>query len=174
MLELIEQALDFVVALRIGDKLPSELNGGNASWDANEQDRKIAASRVRFNLTRCVFARMGKNIAVSGGGSPGWEDTGKNRELLKQAIDDAVTLISGTDAAEITDRTCVDLRRDGLYRDDASYLEPQHRANPRKTASDADRPGSDQPAGNLQAGPVAGNPRLEGNPEPVRRRGCSP
>lgn len=120
MLELIEQALDFVVALRIGDKLPSELNGGNASWDANEQDRKIAASRVRFNLTRCVFARMSKNIVVSGGGSPGWEDTGKNRELLKQAIDDAVTLISGTDAAEITNRT-------SLLCDEMAYIETMRR-----------------------------------------------
>jgi hypothetical protein len=31
MLILIEQALDYVVSLRLGDKLPSELNGGAAS-----------------------------------------------------------------------------------------------------------------------------------------------
>ncbi len=105
MLELIEQALDFVVALRIGDKLPTELNGGQASWDPNEQDRKIAVSRVRFNLVRCVFARMGKSVAITGGGAPGWEETSKNRDILKEAIEGAATQVSGTDVAEITTRT---------------------------------------------------------------------
>src|ERR1700677_2568654 len=41
MLGLIEQALEFVVALKLGDKLPSELNGGVASWDPTDQDRRI-------------------------------------------------------------------------------------------------------------------------------------
>ena len=45
MLTLIEQALDFVVSIKIGDKLPSELNGGAASWEPTAQDRRIAASR---------------------------------------------------------------------------------------------------------------------------------
>jgi hypothetical protein len=120
MLVLIEEALDFVVALRIGDKLPSELNGGNASWDANEQDRKIAASRVRYNLVRCVFARLNKSVSITGGGAPGWEESGKNRELLKQAIDDAATLIKGTDAAEISNRTA-------LICEEMAYIETMRR-----------------------------------------------
>src|SRR5580658_2335622 len=60
MLTLIEEALDFVVSIKLGDKLPPELNGGTASWEPTEQDRRIANSRVRKNMVRCVFARMGK------------------------------------------------------------------------------------------------------------------
>src|ERR1700761_7085068 len=46
MLGLIEQALDFVVSIRLGDKLPSELYGGEASWEPSAQDRRVAASAV--------------------------------------------------------------------------------------------------------------------------------
>jgi hypothetical protein len=104
MLNLIEQALDYVVAIKLGDNLPSELNGGEASWEPNEQDRRIAASRVRFNLVRCVFARMGKSLTMTGGGAPGWEDESKNRALLQQAISDAATQLDGTDLADVTAR----------------------------------------------------------------------
>lgn len=71
MLILIEPALDFVVAIKPGDKLPPELNGGTASWEPTEQDRRIANSRVRHNMVRCVFARIGKPVRISGGGAPG-------------------------------------------------------------------------------------------------------
>ena len=70
MLELIEQALDFVVAVRLGDKLPSELNGGEASWEPNEQDRRIAASRVRHNLVAAsspVWAKASPSAQRRGG-----------------------------------------------------------------------------------------------------------
>ena len=59
MLSLIEQALEFVVSLKLGDKLPSELNGGAASWEPDTQDRRVADSRVRHILVRCIFARQG-------------------------------------------------------------------------------------------------------------------
>src|SRR4051794_25196606 len=66
MLSLIEQSLDFVVSLRLGDTLPSELSGGQASWEPTEQDRRIAASRVRHNFVRCVFARLGEGETIKG------------------------------------------------------------------------------------------------------------
>src|ERR1700733_11797536 len=43
MLKLIEQALDFVVSVRLGDKLPSELYGGQASGERAAQERSVAA-----------------------------------------------------------------------------------------------------------------------------------
>jgi hypothetical protein len=88
----------------LGDKLPSELNGGQASWEPNEQDCRIALSRVRHNLVRCVFARMGKTIAITGAAVPGWEEDPKNRVLLQQAIAGAATQLDGTDVAEVTER----------------------------------------------------------------------
>ncbi|MDR3533757.1 MAG: hypothetical protein P4L90_24745 [Rhodopila sp.] len=120
MLNLIEQALDFVVAVRLGDKLPSELNGGEASWKPNEQDRKIAISRVRHNLVRCVFALMGKSVTISNGGVPGWEEEPENRELLNQAITGATAQIDGTNAAEIVARAA-------LISDELAYVESMRR-----------------------------------------------
>jgi hypothetical protein len=104
MLKLIEQSLSFVAFLRLGDKLPSELSGGQASWDPTDGDRRLAASRVRHNLVRCVFAQVGKSAAVKGGMVAGWEDETANRALLKEAISAAVTLVEGTDEAAITAR----------------------------------------------------------------------
>jgi hypothetical protein len=122
MLALIEQALDFVVALRIGDRLPSELNGGEASWKPTEQDRQVAASRVWHDLVRCVFARMGQAMTISGG--LGWEDVAGNRIWLAQAVDGAVAQLHGPDANEVTSRTqsiiaelaCIETMRRGLIR----------------------------------------------------------
>jgi len=104
MLTLIEQALDFVVSIKIGDRLPSELNGGAASWEPTAQDRRIAASRIRHHLVRCMFARMGKRIAISGGGSPGWEDEPKNQVLVQDAIIGAAAHLDGTDEADVNAR----------------------------------------------------------------------
>jgi hypothetical protein len=101
MLCLIEQALDFVVALRLGDKLPSELNGGEASWKPTEQDRRIAGSRVRRELVRCVSAHTGEPAAIAGGAEPGWENRGGNKELLQKAIAGAATLLDKIAAVEV-------------------------------------------------------------------------
>jgi hypothetical protein len=104
MLVLIEQALEFVVALRLGDNLPSELNGGEASWKPTEQDCKLAASRVRRELVRCVFARIGQSVSIEGPLVPGWEDETANRALVRKAIDGAATQLDGTTAENVTAR----------------------------------------------------------------------
>jgi hypothetical protein len=120
MLGLIEQALDFVVSVRLGEKLPSELYGGQASWEPSGQDRRIAASKVRHNLVRCVFARMRKTVSIKGGPIPGWEEDGQNRPLLQQAINGAASQIEGTNEAEIETRV------DGLN-SEMAYIECMRR-----------------------------------------------
>ena len=102
MLGLIEQALDFVVALKLGDKLPSELSGGEASWQPNAQDRRVATSRVRHSLLRCVFSRLGESDTSSNGNTPGWEDEPKNRKPWEQAIAGATAAIEGSNLAQMT------------------------------------------------------------------------
>jgi hypothetical protein len=121
MLKLIEQALGFVVTLRLGDKLPSELNGGAASWEPDKQDRRIAASRVQYNLVRCVFARLGKKVPTTGGGAPGWEDDPKNRALLEQAITAAAAELDVTDLAEVVSRVA-------SISEEMAYIESMRRA----------------------------------------------
>jgi hypothetical protein len=103
MLTLIEQALEFVVSIKLGDKLPSELNGGEASWEPNGQDRRVAASRVRYNLVRSVFARLGKRPPIKP--TPGWEEDPKNQDWLRQAITSAAEQLDSMAEAEVTTRT---------------------------------------------------------------------
>jgi hypothetical protein len=120
MLKLIEQALDFVVSIRLGDKLPSELYGGEASWEPSAQDRRIAASQVRHNLVRCVFARMRKTVSINGGPAPGWEEDSQNRAVLLQAINGAAAQIEGTNEGEIETRV-------DLLKDEMAYIECMRR-----------------------------------------------
>jgi hypothetical protein len=124
MLELIEQALDFVVSIRLGDKLPSELFGGEASWEPNDNDRVAASSRVRHNLVRCMLARMGRSDTISGAGAPGWEEQPQNQELLRQAIAAAATELDGTDAADV-------MARVALLSAEVAYIESMRRLNSR-------------------------------------------
>ena len=102
MLKLIEQALQYVAVLKFGDKLPSELYGGQASWEPTRLDQRNADSRVRQNLVRCVLARMGDTATIKGADAPGWEEEPSNRTLLKKAIAGAASLIEGTNEEEIT------------------------------------------------------------------------
>jgi hypothetical protein len=121
MLALIEQALDFVVAIKLGDKLPTELNGGEASWEPTTQDRRIASSRVRHNIVRSVFARLRQPVNISGGAAPGWEEDPKNAALVQQAIAGAATLLEGVDEAEVTERVA-------SMCEEMAYIEAMRRA----------------------------------------------
>src|ERR1700761_8558428 len=132
MLSLIEQALEFVVALKLGDKLPSELNGGTASWEPNEQDRRVASSRVRYNLVRCVFARLGKSLSVTSGGEPGWEDDRKNRALLEDALAAAGQQLDVADAADVAARLA-------SISEEMAYIETMRRSLARGIASVRDK-----------------------------------
>jgi hypothetical protein len=104
VLKLIELALNYVTVLRIGDKLPSELYGGQASWEPSQQDQRSATSRVQQNLVRCVFSRIGISATVKGGEVPGWQEDPANRALLNKAVAGAVQLIEGSDEGEINVR----------------------------------------------------------------------
>ena len=106
MLKLIEEALDFVVAIRIGDTLPSELQG-IASWEPTEQDRRVAASRMWHSLVRCVFARMGQSFTIPGGPVPGWETDAANQKLAREAIIGAASQLGEINPDEIRARVAI-------------------------------------------------------------------
>lgn len=52
MLDLIAQALDYVVALKIGDPLPAEILTGDASWEPSPLHRQLASARLQLHLVR--------------------------------------------------------------------------------------------------------------------------
>jgi len=106
MLRLIEQALDYVVAVRIGDALPPEL-GGVASWEPTDHDRRVASSHVWHALVRCVFDRLRKAYEIQGGAVPGWESNQANKVLAREAIDGAAALLGDIDGDEAQARIAV-------------------------------------------------------------------
>jgi len=50
MLALIAGALDFVACLRIGDPLPAEVLGGEASWEPDPAHLQLASAKLRLQL----------------------------------------------------------------------------------------------------------------------------
>lgn len=54
MLELVEQSLNFLPELRIGDPLPKEILTGEASWEVTERHRTIASQRVSLQLVTWI------------------------------------------------------------------------------------------------------------------------
>lgn len=98
MLRQIEQALDYVVAIKMGDTLPPELSG-IASWNPTEHDRRVASSLMWHSLVRCVFAKSGREYAIHGGAKPGWETDPANQTLAREAIHGAMRFLGDTDEA---------------------------------------------------------------------------
>src|ERR1700760_4181915 len=120
MLQLIEQALNYVSVLKFGDKLPSELYGGEASWEPSRADQRNADSRVRQNLVRCVMARTGETGTIKGGETPGWEEDPVNRALLKKAISGAAKIIGDVNEEEVSTRV-------GTVSEEMAYIECMRR-----------------------------------------------
>lgn len=59
MLVLIAQSLDFLTGLRIGDALPSEVLGGQASWEPEQMHLQIANARLQWQLVAWLNAGTG-------------------------------------------------------------------------------------------------------------------
>ncbi len=54
MLEIIGKSLNFVPKILIGDPVPGEVYGGEASWELSHEHRIRARTRVSMNLLLCV------------------------------------------------------------------------------------------------------------------------
>jgi hypothetical protein len=131
MISLIEQALEFVVILHLGDNLPSELDTGEASWKPTIGDRQLATSRLWHELVRGMMARWGlttKLMPVA----PGWETDPANIAMVRKAIDGTVSLLGDVDAAEVTARI-------GTISDELAYLETLRRILTRGMAEPRDK-----------------------------------
>ncbi|MDE2516014.1 MAG: hypothetical protein KGL12_08310 [Rhodospirillales bacterium] len=76
MLGLIAESLDFVSGLRIGDKLPTEVLTGDASWQPDQVHIRIAETRLRLQLID--WLKMGAGV----------DRTALDAESLLQVADD--------------------------------------------------------------------------------------
>jgi hypothetical protein len=59
MLQVIAAALDFVSALRIGDKLPAEVLTGEASWEPDPSHLQLATTRLKLQLVAWLKSGTG-------------------------------------------------------------------------------------------------------------------
>lgn len=64
MLALIAEALDFVPALRLGDKLPPEILTGDASWEPGPEHLHRALTRLNLQLVAWLQGTAGAETAV--------------------------------------------------------------------------------------------------------------
>jgi hypothetical protein len=131
MLALIEQALEFVVVLHLGETLPSELDTGEASWKPTLRDHQLAVSRLSHELVRGMMARSGETQQI-GAVTPGWEDDPANRALVRNAIEAAISHLGDVDAAEITARI-------NTIGDELAYLETMRRTLTRGMSEQRDK-----------------------------------
>lgn len=131
MLVLIEQALEFVVVLHLGENLPSELDTGEASWKPTLRDRQLAASRLWHELVRGMMARSGQTAAITSI-VPGWENHPGNRKQVDAAIEGAISQLGGVDAAEVTAR----IEKIG---EELAYIETMRRTLTRGMAEPRDK-----------------------------------
>jgi hypothetical protein len=76
MLRLVEQALRFSTAIRLGDTLPSEVWSGEASWVPGHQHVKLAAAKLQLQLVNWI------------GGNGDVDDANITPQMLIAAADD--------------------------------------------------------------------------------------
>ena len=76
MLGLVEQGLRFVATLQLGDKLPTEVSTGEASWEPSAYHRQVASARLQLQLVSWI------------GGIAESEDGRVTSQMLLVSVDD--------------------------------------------------------------------------------------
>ena len=64
MLNMVGSALRFVVCLRIGDPLPTEILSGQASWKPSAFNRQVASARLQLQLLNWISQTSAPNPAA--------------------------------------------------------------------------------------------------------------
>ena len=64
MLVLIARSLDFLAGLRIGDALPTEVLGGQASWEPDQMHLQIANARLQWQLVAWLNSDTGADTPL--------------------------------------------------------------------------------------------------------------
>jgi hypothetical protein len=96
MLELIEQALDYVSAIAIGDRLPSEIRNGRASWQPRPNHRIVARNRLRGQLVVWLDPSGAQGLA----GGEDLDDAGF-RTGIHDALEQAAKLVGLPDGEAV-------------------------------------------------------------------------
>ena len=105
MLARIAESLNFVSVLRPGDKLPSEVLTGEASWEPDPRHLGIAQSRLRLGLVAWINASCGLPQPID---EPGSLRTvthdPKLRQQVQMALERAATALELQTAAAVVER----------------------------------------------------------------------
>lgn len=124
MLALIAEALDYVAGLHLGDRLPSEVLDGSASWEPEPRHRAQVENRLRMQLLAWLDpagreAGPGRGAAVARLD----EDAGL-RQRVQQAFEQAARALGLPDARAVialvenlaSELSYIEALRDGLLR----------------------------------------------------------
>jgi hypothetical protein len=78
MLHYVEQSLRFLPSLQLGDKLPSEILTGEASWEPSVLHRQVASARLQLQLVKWI------------GGIADADDSRATSQMVIASVDDPV------------------------------------------------------------------------------------
>ncbi len=123
MLGLIAESLDFVPGLRLGEKLPSEVLSGDASWDPGDKHRRLAGNKLRMQLLAWIAPDRAATLTAETL-TLALDDDASLRHVVQLAFDRAAEelgLPSSTDVLGLIatlgeDRAFIEALRDGLLR----------------------------------------------------------
>ncbi len=94
MLALVTEALDHVSCIQLGDRFPSEVLTGEASWEPQPQHRQQAARRLQMHLLAWLYPGANRRLA-------NLDDDPVLRQQVQQAFSEAATRLGLAGPAEV-------------------------------------------------------------------------
>jgi len=139
MFGLIAQALDFVTGLQLGDKLPTEVLDGRASWTPGAAHRATAAARLRLQLAAWLRPEAAGGVMLDSGSIRRLDEDPAMRQQVNDALEQAACDLGLADRNEVVTRletlaeefSFIEALREGLLnrvRDMVSQVERIFRA----------------------------------------------
>jgi hypothetical protein len=104
MLGLIEQSLDFVCGLELGDALPREVLDGGASWEPGPVHRDRAQARLSRGLIAWLDREVGPVGKLDHHSVAGLVDDTRLRQRMNEALDHAARILDLPDRASVVKR----------------------------------------------------------------------
>jgi hypothetical protein len=103
MFDLIEQSLDFVCGLSIGDPLPREVIDGGASWEPSDVHRARARGRLRRVLITWLDRELGAD-SITQDAISGLAEDSRLRQRVAEALTHAAKTLDLANSAAVVER----------------------------------------------------------------------
>ena len=115
MLHLIEQSLNFVAELRIGDELPTEVSTGEASWSPRDHHYRTAVAKLQLQLVNWIGGAATLDERVTGHMLVVSAEDPALRPRIQEALRKAATALDIAGGGSAVSALIEDLSRELAY-----------------------------------------------------------